>query len=365
MTLSMFLTRNRELLIERARGKVLKRRVPLPTDFELSHGVPLFIDQLAETLRQEAKGPDARLPEMTPGAVHHGHDLLTQGFTVGQVVHDYGDICQAVTELASETKSPITTEEFHTLNRCLDNATAEAVTEFGRQRDLLSSGADRERMGSLAHELRTKVQVAVLSYQLLRKGRVAVGGATGTALERTLSELSKLIDRAIIDVKLESNSAQRSAFPLGLLLDEVSFQANIEAEARGVELVVAALEGAPSIEADRQLLASALSNVLQNAIKFTSRRGKVWLRAMLSKDRVIIEVEDQCGGLPAGKAKELFLPYAKRAADRSGLGLGLVISRRVVEQSGGKLAVRNHPGEGCVFTVELPVKASGSPNSVL
>jgi signal transduction histidine kinase len=364
--LSSFLTKNREILIVRAREKVVKRRVPLPTDYELSHGVPLFIDQLAETLKQEARGPNAKLPEMTTAAVRHGRDLLDQGFSVGQVVHDYGDICQAVTELALETNSPITTDEFHTLNRCLDNATAEAVTEYGRQRDLRASGDARERMGSLAHELRTKAQVAVLSFQLLRKGTVGIGGSTGHALERTLHELVNLVDRAIVDVKLDANAPQRAAFPLAQLLDEVAFQANLEAQSREIQFNVAPLETPVNLEADRQLLSSALSNLLQNAIQFTKPAGKVWLRALAGKDRVVIEVEDQCGGLPPGKADELFLPFAQRTADRSGLGLGLAISRRVVEQSGGKIGVRNSPGKGCVFTVELPVKTSGSgsPNSV-
>ena len=54
------------------------------------------------------------------------------GFNISQVVHDYGDICQAITEVAVEQNVPITTEEFHTLNRCLDTAIAEAVTEHAR-----------------------------------------------------------------------------------------------------------------------------------------------------------------------------------------------------------------------------------------
>jgi signal transduction histidine kinase len=365
MMLSKFLAKNRNILIERAREKVLKRRVPLPTDYELSHGVPLFIDQLVETLEQEPLGSKAKLPEMTAGAVRHGRDLLNQGFTVGQVVHDYGDICQAVTELASETNHPITTEEFHTLNRCLDNATAEAVTEYGRQRDLRTTGESRDRMGPLAHELRSKVQMAALSFQLLRKGKVGVSGSTGNALEHTLSLLGKLIDRAIVDVKLDSNTMQRTSFPLAQLLDEVVFQASLEAQNRGVELNVTPLETPVAIEADQQLLGSAISNILQNAIKFTRRNGKVWLRSLATKDRITIEVEDQCGGLPAGKAAELFLPFSQRTADRSGQGLGVVISRQVVEQSGGKISVRDQPGKGCTFVIELPVKANGSANSVL
>ena len=67
---------------------------------------------------------------MSPGAALHAGDLLKQGFTVGQVVHDYGDVCQSVTELAEELGVEIATSEFHTLNRCLDNVTADAVTEY-------------------------------------------------------------------------------------------------------------------------------------------------------------------------------------------------------------------------------------------
>ena len=55
-------------------------------------------------------------------AKKHGHDLLTQGFTVEQVVHDYGDVCQSITDLAVELEASISTDDFRTLNRCLDNA---------------------------------------------------------------------------------------------------------------------------------------------------------------------------------------------------------------------------------------------------
>ena len=357
--LSQFLTEHRAQLIEAARKKVLKRRVPLPTDYELTHGVPLFIDQLAETLRREAEKPGGEPPEMASGAVHHGGDLLKQGFTVGQVVHDYGDICQAVTELASAKKCAITVDEFHTLNRCLDDVTAEAVTEFGRQRDLGTSGAEKERLDFLAHELRNLVQSAVLSFQILRVGGVGIAGRTGDAHQRTLRELCNLIDRAIVDVRLDSSVAQRARFPLAQLLDETAFQANLEAKARGVEFIVAPLETPVGVEADRQLLSSAISNLLQNALKFTPRDGCVWLRALAAKDRVFIEVEDQCGGLPPGRAEDLFVPFAQRSADRSGLGLGLAISRRAAEQSGGALSVRDLPGRGCIFSIELPANGVG------
>ena len=91
--------------------------------------------------------------------------MLLKGYTLDQVVHDYGDLCQAVTELALEQNAPITTGEFRTLNRCLDNAIADAVTAFERQRDEFMAEANTEamnlRLGFFAHELRNLTASAI------------------------------------------------------------------------------------------------------------------------------------------------------------------------------------------------------------
>jgi signal transduction histidine kinase len=71
-------------------------------------------------------------------------------------------------------------------------------------------------------------------------------------------------------------------------------------------------------------------------------------------DRALIEIQDQCGGLPAGLADTMFRPFEQGHSDRSGIGLGLSISRRAVEAMEGKIGVRDIPGEGCVFTIDLP-----------
>lgn len=68
-------------------------------------------------------------------------------------------------------------------------------------------------------------------------------------------------------------------------------------------------------------------------------------------DRILIEVEDECGGLPEGKAEQMFRPFEQLGAERTGVGLGLPLSRRGVEANGGKLYVRSVPGIGCMFTV--------------
>jgi hypothetical protein len=100
-----------------------------PTQAEIDHGVPVFLDQLGDALRLGLMSS----PEIGRSALQHGHDLLQQGFTVSQVVHDYGDICQAITELAVELNAPISTADFRTLNRCLDDAIARAASSRTRR----------------------------------------------------------------------------------------------------------------------------------------------------------------------------------------------------------------------------------------
>src|SRR5579863_8168030 len=119
--LHQFITENRSEIIDRCRAKIASRPAPRPTDVELEHGVPLFLDQLADTLRLAL----TTHPAIGKSAAKHGDELLHRGFTIAQVVHDYGGVCQAITELAVETQAPITTKEFQTLNLCLDDAIAE------------------------------------------------------------------------------------------------------------------------------------------------------------------------------------------------------------------------------------------------
>jgi signal transduction histidine kinase len=109
-----------------------------------------------------------------------------------------------------------------------------------------------------------------------------------------------------------------------------------------------------TIDADRQILAAVMTNVLQNAFKFTHPRTAVTLRVGATAERVLIEVEDRCGGLPGGDPAELFRPFEQRSGNRTGLGLGLAFSRAATEANAGQLYARNLPGEGCVFIVDLP-----------
>jgi len=345
-----FLFKNRAAIIARAREKVPASPAPRAADAESDNGIPLFLDQLIATLRSNATSREV----LAESAATHGRLLLKKGFTVAQVVHDYGGVCQAVTELAGELNSPITAEEFHTFNAALDEAIAQAVTEYGRTREQSITDERTERLGNLAHELRNALGAAMLSFQTMKMGRVGVGGSTSALLGRSLRTLARLIDSSAAQQRLESESLTIERVSVHQFIEEIEVAASMEASARDLVLDVTTIAPEVDVAADRDLLAGALTNLLQNAFKYTRPRGRVSLKTSASDRRVVIEVEDECGGLPPGKAEELFRPFEQRSSDRTGLGLGLSISRRSVKALGGELRVRDLPGSGCVFTIDLP-----------
>src|SRR6202163_4587196 len=211
-----FITSNRQELISRCRTQVAKRFETTGTPAAVDHGVPLFLQQLVETLRVEETTPTrgGAASESTPAptdigraAALHGTELLRLGYSVDQVVHDYGDVCQSVTALAVEQDIPITTDEFRTLNRCLDNAIADAVTSFGSARQ---TSIDRQaetlqqRLVIFDIKHRRLYDIAIQSYSAIKTGNVGLTGATGTLLILALNELRSLADRTLPEIRLAS-----------------------------------------------------------------------------------------------------------------------------------------------------------------
>jgi signal transduction histidine kinase len=354
IVLEDFIAENRDEIILRCQAKVSTRTIPPPTRAEIDHGVPLFLDQLVSALQLGLTSS----PEIGRSAILHGHDLLLRGFTVSQVVHDYGDVCQSITELAVETNATISAEDFRTLNRCLDEAIAGAVTEYGRGRNQFGiddeSARGSERLGFLAHELRNLINTAMVAFQVLKTGDVGVAGSTGAVLYRSLVGLEALISRSLAEVRLTQGIQNRQPIHVADFIAEVAPAATQDATARGIVLTVMGVERGVMIEADRQVLAAVLGNLLQNAVKFTRPRTTVTLQVHASATRVLFEIRDACGGLANGDVDAIFGPFEQRGTDRTGLGLGLAFSRWGVEANQGRIYARDLPEEGCVFTVDLP-----------
>ena len=350
-----FIELNREVIITRTRDRVRARPWPSVAPGELEHGVPLFLTQLVETLRLERTSAPFHPDAIGTTAARHGADMLRSGFTLSQVVHDYGDICQTITALAVEQHAPIAVEEFHTLNRCLDTAIAEAVTEHARAAGESRSAGEIERLGRAAHELRDVLTTAILAFHTLKRGAVAINGSTGAVLGRALMSLRELVDHTLSEVRLGTGNQRRERLRVASFVDEIAATGLLHSEYRDVRFTVAPVDPSWSIDADPQLLASALMNLLHNAFKNTPAGGHVVLRVRAEGERLLIETEDECGGIPL-QAQDLFQVFGdRRGRDRSGLGLGLSIARKAVREHGGDIQVRNLPGKGCIFTIDVPL----------
>lgn len=353
--LHQFIHDNREEIIFRTRARIAERWTPAPTEIDQDY-IPLFLNQMIETLRSLLNASD----ELCASAAVHGGDLRRLGFSVAQVVHGYGDVCQVVTALAIERQAPISTDEFRRFNHCLDEALAQAVSEYGRQHEHLVHKEGTERLGFLAHELRNLLSTATLAFDAIKRGTVGPTGSTSELLGRSLIGLRDLIDRTLAEVRLDARVQKRETVRVSEFIEEIEIAAAVEAKFRELKLTVPKVDYDLKIEVDRSLLTSAVANLLQNAFKFSHSHGNVVLRVEATAERVAIEVEDDCGGLSTPNPEELFRPFEQRDQNRSGLGLGLSICRQAVLANGGDVRVRNLPGKGCVFTIDLPRAVSAS-----
>lgn len=367
-----FLTNNRDELTARCRAKVGERPGRSATEAQLQNGIPLFLDQLIRTLEVEQSsdplssrlisGPSggaAALSELSVSAAQHGKDLLDLGLTVDQVVHDYGDLCQSITDLAVERDAPFAVDEFRTLNRCLDNAISDAVTEFSYHRDSAQDAVyvaeSNQRIGCFAHELRNLLGTATLAFAAIKAGNLSLTGSTGAILERSLTNLQNFISDSIEEVRAFGLDQEvLNSFNLAEFITEIYTAAELSATGQNCRLKVGPVQTNLALRGNRPLLMAAVANLLQNAFKFTQPGTEVLLTAYAVNDQILIDVKDHCGGLSRAAAENVFLPFTQNGTDRTGIGLGLTIAKQTAIANGGKISVLSQDGIGCVFTISLP-----------
>lgn len=384
-----FLKENQIEILTMTENKTLELAGSRPSSTQLESGLPIFFEQLLGVLlleREERKThqheaekvhsknkaimikaatesdetglalasgrPDEA--EFAKSAKLHGEELLRLGYTLSHVVHAYGSMCQAITELATTKNINITPNEFHDLNRCLDIAIAGAVTGYEVDRTTSENNREIEHLGFLAHELRNALNSATLAYQMIKQGTVGVGGSTSNLVDRGLKRIEQLIDRSLTEVRMRVDPTViiETGYLLQLV-DQIIVTASIEARARKQTIDIK-IDPNLIIETDQQLFYSAISNLIQNAIKYTHIGGKIQVRGNLIGKNIIVEVEDECGGLLTTNAADLFKPFEQQNKNKKGLGLGLTIAKRAMELNQGSIEAKNLPGKGCIFTIVLP-----------
>jgi signal transduction histidine kinase len=328
------------------------------TSGDLRDHLPAFLDDLAVAL--------------TPGSMfngtlkpaQHGRQRLLVGFDVAAVVRDYGMLGEAILSVADSVGYWPTYHEHRILLSELSEAAQSAVTAYTTRRDAELDAATTKHIAFVAHQLRNPLSSARISLSLLSNSTSAtqLGTKQLNALQRSIAVACDLVDNVLVAERLDRHVEVRAeVLRLADIFEEVRADIAPHAEVRNVTV---SCEGDNSsiFFADRRLLLSALENLAHNAVKFTKPGTRVVLRAHRLESKMIFEIEDQCGGLPLGRAGELFQPFVQRSADRSGFGLGLAIAKQAVEAHGGSIVALDRPGSGCVFVIELPIGVAGPAN---
>lgn len=317
---------------------------------ELLDKIPAFVVEIIAALNPEADS----LPTASDNAEEHGAQRLGLGFDVAEVVREYGLLHECILDLAHSYGLTLTVPEQAVVAKWINAGIADAVGQYVKQRDAELQRQASEHIGFMAHELRNAVTAALLAFQRLRNSELAQGGRAVVQLERSLRRTREMIDSTLEHASLKLGvTPQLQRLPLRQFLHDVEADASAEASLRQIDVNIS-VPDVLSIEADSRLLKSAVSNLLHNAIKFSAPHTTVTMAAERSPGWVTISVTDSCGGLPPGKAEELFAPLVQRSDNRSGFGLGLAIAMHAVQAHGGTIEVRDRPGEGCAFRILLP-----------
>jgi signal transduction histidine kinase len=353
-TLFGVLKARREVLVA-CWGTKIRAAVSAPlTTAELLDRMPAFVDEIVAALYPDA----VPLPVTSGNAEEHGAQRLRLHFDVAEVVREYGLLHDCIVEIARDANLSISLNEQQVLSRWLNSGVAEALGQYVKRRDEERDRQTSEHLGFMAHELRNPLSAARVAVQRLRNNERAGPRATDL-LERSLRRASDMIDNALSHASLKLGvDPKMERVALADLLRDVELDAGIDAQAKGIDLVIEPL-GDAAVSADPRLLRSAIFNLVQNALKFSHAGSTVSARARTSPGRVAIEVADACGGLPPGRTDDLFSPLVQRGDNRTGFGLGLAIARQAVEAHGGSIAVKDLPGVGCIFTIELTQPAPG------
>jgi signal transduction histidine kinase len=354
--LHAFMTRHRDEIMRLVTRELLSSAPDSDPD-DLGHGVSKLFDEMIGALQHEAGLPvSSPLPGASTTAMWLGGRRQARGYAISRIAEDLGTISNVVGELARRERVSFAGSDYQVFNQCIDSASAQALEQYSNQELEQREHNEAERLGVVVHELRNTLAGARLAYSVLRQGEVGIRSKTGDVLDRSHERLEKLIGEMVLAVQLgagvKPKLRRRSvASLLGNAMDVVVPERRIRLKAD--------VDDALLVDADESLLISALSNLVQNAFKFTREGGCIILRAFEQGSAVVIEVEDECGGLPPGKSEALFAPFVSNDADHRGLGLGLTICRDAVEAHGGQVTVTNLPGKGCIFRVTIPSSSDG------
>jgi PAS domain S-box-containing protein len=253
-----------------------------------------------------------------------------------------------------------------TERKLLDQAIEEQNVELKRARAAAEKAnlAKSEFLSSMSHELRSPLNAILGFAQLINSDSPPPTPSQTASIDQILHAgwyLLELINEILDLAQIESGRLALSSEPTSLAEVMVECQAMIEPQGqkRGIKMTFPRFDLPCFVSADRTRLKQVLINLLSNAIKYNQPNGTVVVEANCAAsnpERTRISVRDTGAGLPADMLEQLFQPFnrlGRETTAEEGTGIGLVMSKRLVELMGGEIGVESTVGEGCVFWFEL------------
>lgn len=225
--------------------------------------------------------------------------------------------------------------------------------------------AMRDFVANVSHELRTPLTSIQGFAQALQDGTAEDPKRAAQVIQEEAGRLGRLVEELLELARIDSGQAslKRGPVEIGIVLGSIHERLQLRAEKRGVRL---ANHSGPelTIIGDGDRLAQVFTNLIDNAIKHTDQGGEVRLRWEADPAWVTVHVEDSGSGIPPEELPRIFerfyrLDKARAGSGPRGAGLGLAISKEIVEAHGGELTAKSVPGRGSRFSVRLPIVQPG------
>ncbi|ROO40706.1 ATP-binding protein [Pseudomonas sp. 7SR1] len=279
--------------------------------------------------------------------------LVLRGGTLERAPEDLSIEVDGESRLLTYSLTPVSHTQGHILGAVmvLHDVTEQRAFERVRSEFVLRA----------SHELRTPVTGMHMAFGLLQERVHFPEDSREADLLNTVNEemqrLMQLINDLLNFSRYQNGLQKLTLAPCSIedLLEAARLRFAVQAQAKGIELLVAIQGPLPRVHADAAQLDRVLDNLIDNAMRHTGDHGQIRLQARRHGERVIISVEDNGEGIAYGQQGRIFEPFVQVGRKKGGAGLGLALCKEIVQLHGGRMGVYSRPGQGTQFYMALTV----------